>query len=1411
MKKYAKLLCAVLVMVLLCTSLVFVSSAEDTETEGFKKSFEITDFTGNAITDGANTAKSSVEGNRVTSVGTINADNSPFLTLGKGAVKDPYLVAYANQDYSGKPTTKNNLGVVVDTPTSDPFTVVGSGAKGYYVIDFDIATQGNMLPGIDVSVVMRRASDSAGFPFSDELYIGSFITELDSWSHLTIVGDIANNVAKVYVNGVHVGDSGLAVRNTAGNNNGWLAQDTAVVALGYRIELTRNNMQTTVSQGDNVAFDNFAHRLYIEDGDALAKALADGDITDWAGYTSGRSGEHLPTIATVDGVEYYNAKNLAQALNSNDLLNVEFLAEPFVPVALCANAVINTNGMAQNKLFKLDGKCKIESVNGNIITTTAPFVSNYTGEQHVGASSAASLVKSDKVEGNIFSQFGVSKFDVDGGRTMYQVYDKYTGKVSYINERVYSSTNTSSSNTYNDWFPNGKKITYVMGTDQHIVIDFDIALHDDNKYTFKTVTRTSDGGSAWNDATTDITLDTMVSGYELGEFVHITMVLSTDTTDNTVFVNGSYVLTKEGNITGNTDHYFQCLRAGGNSSASVSYGNISMREIRSNELTNAITAKDISLWSGNVYDADYELPAGPAKVIIDGVPYSSVDKIEKALYGNRETPAVVKILHVFDETITVNCNANIYTYGQDVKFMNVKGEKLVPGANSIIRFEIPYMSVGSEEQITVYGGSDVPEIFDAIKGNAKGNLFTSFIPSVGNWGSTGYRNASLLTNIETHDVLYRDSAILNADGTVSADSSEYVDMKFKSTAIMNENNEYVVVDFDFGTDREITDDIFVQIISTSGAATENAISLKDLDIFPGDMAHVTLVYDFARNSAYAFVNGVFASMVEGIVDDAQAGFTVDSFRLYTGGKASPVCLDNVVVRSFTYADADDELKAAVDSDSLGAWSSNLYTSNYIVSKLPTLAVVTVIENGEEYVKEYGSIDTLNKFLAIDSDFKKTVEMKSSPATALKIRTAVTVDTHGLDIALDWNTGLYEFDPGVERYRSTKTGLAYATSKFIYTTVGTEYKFDVINSDNCWSNTSVAIWANDITTYPVEILDYSVVFYAYGEQMAPITDKVFLENGNKYTDSWYEVTIINEDDIATSPAKEYATASSTQTLKIYWSMRRVENNVTYAVKDMLYGSNIGTDIVFTLYVKKTSNLITDTGKVVNIDGVDYMAFDYYLVPSEIDKVITVSFEIKDIATTKTYTQVQDICYVDYLRKLLETTDFDRELIVSLLDYANKSHVLFEGCEMESVTELINEYAEYLPKADLEEKADTSALGEVIRSASMRLNSTPEFVFKVARGFKGTITFSYDSLGELVERTFDVNALASEQIITLDGLYIYDLADDITIKVTGSETCEGVYNLSTYAHGLENNDFAVALYNYALCAAAYKGDVANLPVN
>lgn len=1418
MRKHGKLLCAVLVFALLCSSLAFVVGAAEDAT--FTKSFEVTKFPGNKISDGSSLASANMEGNRVTVIETMNPDHSPFISMGKVDGKNPYVVAYANQSYSGKPSASNNISVSVSTDKSAPITVKGAGVKGYYVLDFDVATHGNVIPDVTVSMVMRRESDGSGFPFSDDLAISKYIESRDSWSHLTVVGDLVNNVAKIYIDGQYVGDGGLAVRTN--NDANILSGDTRVTAQGARVQITRNNVQTNVTDGDNIALDNFAHRLFIEDGDALTTAIADGDITDWEGYNAGRSGEKLAVLATVDGVEYRNANKLQSALNTNDSVSVEFKAQPIGPVKVTANATINTNGMDKDDLITLGASCVIKTERGNVIVTSAPFVSNISVRKIQG--NVFSIVRASNPDNQLGASDGSSGIQYVGYysanmRGTELVTDTYTGS-QYIRDGVYSGTVASTANTYIDWHTSNDRslCAYKLGVDQHIIFDLDFAFEQrGRKVNLNPITRNSSNGGVWGNSCAYIDDVYTAAGIPDGQFAHITAVLSIDTRELTVFVNGEHVSTISNAISGiESGYYLSGFRMFSNGDATAYYNNVSLRSVESAEVTAALAEKDITLWSGNLYDSDYKMVEPAAIATVDGVAYNDEAEIEAALYGNKAKPAVVKILNVFDNTITVNCDAVIYTYGQDVKFVDINGEPLVP-ENGVINLDLPYMQNREEDRINVAGTGlvDMPGVYAAVKANVNNNLFSKFTMHTDGedfWSNIGYRNASLITNVDTGNVFYRESANFNTDGSMNSDANQYVNMQFDKVELTYEagKNEYIVVDFDFGTDDVINDDIALQLIprdttETLAGAWSNELILRDLPIASGKMAHVTVVYDFTNNYAHVFVDGVFIYSVEdGAMDDELGGasanrwteeylagnaFTVSELKLCSSGKTSTVCLDNVAFRAFEYAAEADGLADAVNTMDITDWSESVYGADYNTAKLPAVATV----DGEDY----GSVGALNEALATESVYSKNVVIKHTPKGAIVICNDAVVETNALDVVLDWNTGAYEFDPGIDRYRSTSTGLAYASTRLLRSVVGTVYSFRTINAENCMNNATAVIWA-----YDNDFTKYDVVFYSYGDTIAPLDGGEYIKGDKFYSEQWTEMLMGDDGFVLGDVVTEFPAANSATATNFYLFTPETEE-VGFAATDILYGAKIDANIEFTLYVN-ADQTVTETGSTVTIGENEYVAITYRLAPHEIDKVITVKFDVVD-SEGNVYVQKQDICFLEYAKALLSEfgSDDDKALMVAFLAYANEAYALFnEGEDIEAVSDLLEAYASLLPENELTQKLDTSALASVIRSAAMKLNSAPEFVFKVARGFVGTIEFR---LGTEVILSKAVDATDAETLVVLDGLSVYDLCSYITIVVTeeGAQVpIVGAYDLASYAQGLSDNAFAVALYNYAKASLAYQ---------
>ena len=385
------------------------------------------------------------------------------------------------------------------------------------------------------------------------------------------------------------------------------------------------------------------------------------------------------------------------------------------------------------------------------------------------------------------------------------------------------------------------------------------------------------------------------------------------------------------------------------------------------------------------------------------------------------------------------------------------------------------------------------------------------------------------------------------------------------------------------------------------------------------------------------------------------------------------------------------------------------------------------------------------------------------------------------------------------YVSTETGLALASSKLVHSTQGTSHIFEIIDQDNCRYSATPVTWYLD-----AELTKYDVVFYVYGDSIEPLDNRTYVKGDSLYKEQWKSIEL-NDDGYAVGDVASEFPIAGPNLGELFYVYAPAVETVDFAAKDILVGAVVNTNIALTVYVAKSETV--SEGEIVLVDGVEYVAFTFDILPDEIDKTVEAQFLVAD-ADGNVYTQVYDICFLDYAEQILvgDYSDADKKVVANLLAYANEAHALFdeENASIEAVDSLLESYSSYVADAVLGEKLDTSALASVIRSASLKLNSAPEFVFKVAKGFRGTIEFSYLSLGEEVKVVEFVDARVAEELVMLSGLDVYDLCGDITVTVTAegaSAPIEGQYNLATYAQSVEANGFAKALLAYAQAALEY----------
>ena len=276
MKKLSKLICAVLVLALLCSSLIFTVSAEDAATDS-EHDFEPNLIHSESSFSGVNTlfenvVASDVEGNLFSGSSTGNAQDI-LSVAGSDSEEFSYITFYANKD--GSIEKKNPF---YQLNADSPNISVEAGSSAYYVIDFDVATHGNILSYLDVSVMLRRVSDGGGFPFSANVPFAEYVSEDGTWSHVTVVGDIAANEVHIFVNGEYKATPGFAY------NADQLSGNKSLSPKGIRID-----------SGDLAYLTKKARKMLDDAGFPEVKICVSGDID-----------EHVMTSLTIQGAKVDN-------------------------------------------------------------------------------------------------------------------------------------------------------------------------------------------------------------------------------------------------------------------------------------------------------------------------------------------------------------------------------------------------------------------------------------------------------------------------------------------------------------------------------------------------------------------------------------------------------------------------------------------------------------------------------------------------------------------------------------------------------------------------------------------------------------------------------------------------------------------------------------------------------------------------------------------------------------------------------------------------------------------------------------------------------------------------------------------------------------------------------------------------
>ncbi len=1050
MRKQSKIISLILVLALLLSMLVLpgVTAAADTSVTGTESGSEsgtanqAESFTPSATwTENYSSipVKSDVSGNLVTSVG-----------LGNWVTTDTYsqtlynhVVTVGDNQYGvmtpfAEKSSANHFVSVNATSTqiSDGTTAV----KGYYVIDIDLATDSDYVQNVTLTPLIRSisAADKTEFLDRESDHIHKFLPNDGNWHHVTLVGDMVNNVLYEFVNGELVRSSA-----TAYASGSWSKANPANVT-GLRI-----NMAGSVELGTNtsLAYDNIAVRVF-DNNDAIASALASGKLGGYDNVISAPAEEKLPALASVNGVEYSNVNIPELAYISG--LDVKLLREYAGSIYFGANTTVETNGLSfvQGTNYTVADGATVTQ-NGTVVTVSGiPFVGSYAqNEETTNATVALNNSTADSDE-NIIDTLGVTGFSAETAQ-LYVVkaagYDD-----TYIEIRPGASHNTASeAHAYINYTMAGTKPYYAAGS--YMVMDLDV--YSDSGFINAWIGTTSRNEAGTNAGAGAFFLDNI--GLTPGRWNHITVISSVDSNTARVYVDGAYTYTFSNAFCStsytSTGVYFDGVRFNIRNSSSdtitedesLAIDNVAVRiNVADDEVKSCWSSDGIADWRGITEGAPI-----PTLATVDGVPYYSTAALNEILSVISVEPRDVVFYREHLGTVTVGCDAVINTNGLNLNLGYLEGGSETTEGN-IITVDAPYKqssaSVNTADVNTIIGATFASDVPDNLY-----TKFTAFSKIVAAGTTEAYTQSSIQTNNYTGDTYW----ILNGEYVTSA-SNSYIDFGTNMIISYDANAyQYFIYDFDMAA-LSAVGDFALSTVTRGGSGNSFASgwtvnSHKGRTVAErGEMGyfqHVTIVQDVNNNKSHMYING---NLIESLsVGFAQADFhtqflagtlqlKADGIRLSSNSKMD-VAFDNMAVR---YVNGATDYSADFASGDLGNFA--VYTDDYVLPEIAPIAFVDgeSIPNEDALVnviagKEYGT----ETQVIITSDFTGTATVSSSALVNTNGHTHGLVAGDGVIVTDLGNNKLSYYAPSLStevQYSATNilSAIKYAASDNVFSSI-----------------------------------------------------------------------------------------------------------------------------------------------------------------------------------------------------------------------------------------------------------------------------------------------------------------------------------------------------------------------------------------
>ncbi len=952
MRNLSKILCAILVLAVLCSSLVLLVSAEE-----FTPTATIEDITANPAS-----ANDSIKTNGMTPsyaqysgdyniYKVLTADNS-YVQL--EALKDGKL----SQNFQFQLFESSGLNYAYDANTYH-----------YARFEFDIATE-NEMADLFIRSNVRRIYDKTnadGTVAADQNtytsgatvnHLRSLGLEAGKFYHISVVQDLTANKFYIFVNGEQKACTDLFL---ASQHASWVAGDASVaksLLSSIKVESDANNVSSIA--GSTFCIDNLNCTTKSVDA-----AL---DIAEFANerYTDAYVLPVVPAIATVDGVAYSNVEQINNILSCGAAKEVEILRDSVAKITVNCPATIKTNGYTYNS-----GSSVTEVIdNGDgTVTVNADYSVNatYNAFSDTGATVTKAYYTNSAewlklaltgVSDNAVHGFAFIGHGATGYRQMWWVENLVTGDDFVVNGPYDKGSATGSSTYIRFDTNNAKNAAFTAGIGQYILIEADMSFADLQNIQTEFVIYGADGSTRLD---TSFQLHNLLNGkVTLDEFHHITIVGDVDANKAYVFADnnlcGEIPLAKSAIETG---AYFSQLRMGtgypNSSPSTFAYDNVYIRFTTDSTLASAITAGDLSAFAGNIYGT-YTMPELPVLAKVNGVNCYSVAQLESMI---APVPGMatqnIEILHAPQYTITVACDAIVNTNGLENVVVIGDGCTSVQNGN-IITVDAPFIKSAYYTDATFN---------ENVKSADSGNeIVTQGIANA----STSEWKAQHIHNAYTGENFYKLSSI--ADG-LPAGHIQWV-MFGHSAYDISYNADiptYVVYEFDIATESEaVALDITPNVRTSAGDVSNNgtyldstALMLEGVETFK--FHHLTIVHDYSSNEMHVYLDnelvtsstlmnatkysdwlaGTLAPVCSGIKLQAHS-----SYKFGNGDAVTPLKVGQNLFIANAYSkthtgDSTADLAAAIAEGNLSAWSGNRFNESYNLPKLPVLATVDGIE------------------------------------------------------------------------------------------------------------------------------------------------------------------------------------------------------------------------------------------------------------------------------------------------------------------------------------------------------------------------------------------------------------------------------------------------------------------------------------